>query len=448
MPDAIEYPVAHRNEPLRQELQLSSLGLAIILVGQPIAWSVRGIAGGGDNPVYPAVAVIFGLMLVARPAILRAARLYVPAPLLAVFVLLWLLPLGAMSLVAPVDVGVDGAYAVFLAGLAVAVAMTPIESFRQLPLMVTIVGGISSILPLGNLLLNGPGESFLRLTLSGSNNTAIAGTVGGVTMMAALLVVQSTRRGGIAVGLLCTVAFVAGAACVALSNTRSVMLMLAICLPLIVVVLAPRLRRAGLQAAEGGAGRRQRLLFWAVLAGSLITAPVAATAVLGTKAITSVVSLFTERLNGAFGVFESGGVRSVDLSSQLRVGVLDYTWRRLDFLGHGISEQIRSGFGYYPHLTFLQAFYDFGLAGGMLYLVLALLLPLALIWLRLRNAPLDFAAAFAICLFLYELGDQFSHGTPYGWSGLLPALLVYVIMGRVFMGAAMRHGAPVPSGRI
>ncbi len=415
--------------PAPTEGRIAALGLAIILVGQPVAWSVRGFVGDGVNPLYPIAAVLFGLLLLVRRSWFHDPRLYVSAPLAVAMILLWLLPVAALSLVAPVEVGNDGAYALFLAAVALAVAMTPLAALRDLPETMTLVGGISSVLPLVNLLFGHAAAKFVRLTLAGSDNQAITGSVGGATMIAALLVVLTNRRPGIAVGLATSLAFVAGLGCVVLSNTRSVMLMLLICLPLIVLVVVPRMR-AGASAGLPRAGGGQRAAFWTVLGLALVAAPAGAAAVFSRTAIETIGKLFTDRILGAFAAFDDKRFQVLDESSQIRVHILDYTIRRLDLLGHGISEQIRSGFGYYPHLTYLQAFYDFGVFGGLLYLQLGLVLPFALIYRRLRSGPLDPAAAFVMLYFIYGLGDQFSHSTPYSWSGLIPAVLVFAVVAR------------------
>ena len=406
----------------------SSLGLATVLAGQPIAWTVRGIVGGGKNPVYPIVAILLGFALLVRVDWFRRPVFY-PAPrLVGAIVLLWLVPLAALSLLAPADIGLDGAYAVFLAGLAFGIALTPIAALRRLPEAMTIVGGTSSILALGTLVFGHVAENFVRLTVAGTDNQAIAGIIGGITMITALLVVRTSARPGFIVGLATGIAFVAGLAAVALSNTRSVMVLLALCLPLVWFVFAPRRRQALPRGSAGRAGDRQQAVFVSLVALALIAAPTAAAALFKRQALAAVVKLFTVRLASTFSAADTTHFKATDSSEQIRAHIFEYTIRRLDLVGHGMSEQIRSGFGYYPHLAYLQAFYDFGILGGLLYLALALVVPTMIIVDYLRGARRDPAATFAILYFIYGQGDQLGHTTPYGWTGLVGIVLVYVLV--------------------
>ena len=104
-------------------------------------------------------------------------------------------------------------------------------------------------------------------------------------------------------------------------------------------------------------------------------------------------------------------------------------------LGKGISAQIRANkdgveLAVYPHFTYLQAVYDLGIVGGLLFALLHLVVPLWLIWRRLKIGSLDWASAFAILFYAFAHIDHLTHGTPYAWFTTMPIALLFVILPR------------------
>ena len=69
------------------------------------------------------------------------------------------------------------------------------------------------------------------------------------------------------------------------------------------------------------------------------------------------------------------------------------------------------GVGVYPHFTYLQAFYDFGFPGALLFTLTNLVLPLWLIFRRWRSGRLDPATTFIIALYLFSHIEHLTHGT-------------------------------------
>jgi hypothetical protein len=95
-----------------------------------------------------------------------------------------------------------------------------------------------------------------------------------------------------------------------------------------------------------------------------------------------------------------------------------------------MAQSLAQGPGMYPHLSYLQAFYDLGYIGGLGFLIVALLLPCALITLRLGKRPISNTDALIVLLFIFSQAESVLHATPYSWTTLLPALLVYSLFSR------------------
>jgi len=411
---------------------LTSLGLALILAGQPIAWWARGTFFDSESAIFPAAAVLIGFGFLVRLRPFAGAQLQVPPWLIGVYALGYLVPIGLLSLVDPVELGDDAAYAFFTALVVFAVAITPLRALQQLAPALTLVGGISSTLPLVELATGDLVETFTRFALKGNNNPLVLGMVGGATVIAALLTLHTSRRRSALIGLGCGAATAAGAAAIVLSNTRSVVLSLIITIPVFYALILPRIARPS-GSLDGR--KRQLFAFLASLAVSAVAAPSAAVVLLGPELLTDMSTAAVERATGAVAAVTEPGGGQVDRSTQGRIDIFERSLAGLTATGHGINAQIRAqgdvvGEGIYPHFTYLQAFYDFGIAGAIWFALLHLVLPLLLIARRYFAAPLDPATAFIILYYLYSHIDHLTHATPYSWLALMPVALVYALVPR------------------
>jgi hypothetical protein len=417
---------------------LTSFGLALILVGQPIAWFVRGQLTDGESPVFPAAIVLIGFLMVLGNRPFRNPRLQVDPAILAIFVLLVLLPIVALAMVAPVELLTDWTYSLFTIAVLAALAITPLSSLRHLPLAVALVGGVSSALPIYELATSSALENFVRLTLRGNNNTLVVGTVGGMTMLSATWAIVTGGARSLATGFLCAVAFVAGLAGVALSNTRSVMIALLYSLPILLLVLRP-LARGTFQPVPPSVARAQRFVFLVATGLAALSAPAVLSSVVDTETLESVLEAFADRIAGAFSALSGDEFGSVDRSSAERIELIASTMNGLTFWGEGINSQLleqgnRRDRGVYPHLTYLQAFYDLGLPGAIIFTLTNLAIPLALISRRLLDSRIDPAIGLFIIYYLFSHMDQLTHGTPYFWYITLPVGLVYAMVPRPLPG--------------
>lgn len=407
-------------------LWFPALGLALVIAGQPVAWWARGTFTQGESAVFPAAAVLLGLLLMIGLRPVREWRLHADPGFVFAYACLWLLPVAALSLVDLAELGDDSAYAFFLFLVALALALTPLAALDRLPRMVAVIGGAASLLTLAGVVSGDAFESG-RLALVGNQNQIIGGMVGAAAMIGAVLDLLHGRR-RLREGLVAAVIFGAGFACVLLSNTRSILLALIYTLPLCLWLHARRRPR-------NARARRGLFAFSGLIAAAIVAAPAAAFALIPPEALDAALELAGKRFRGAFQLFEDTPLRAVDASSQMRIDVFERTFSGLNLLGHGISAQVRAqgdivGVAVYPHFSYLQAFYDLGALGGAVFFVLHAAVPVALIVGRLRGSALKPAESFAIAFYLFSHMDHFTHTTPYSWLGLLPVVVLYAVLAR------------------
>jgi hypothetical protein len=93
-----------------------------------------------------------------------------------------------------------------------------------------------------------------------------------------------------------------------------------------------------------------------------------------------------------------------------------------------MHQWLTQGAGIFTHMAYLQAFYDLGVFGGIVFLFVTFLLPATLIVIRAAKAPLAARDIFVILLFLYMQSEALTHGAPYGWMPMTAMLLVYLLL--------------------
>lgn len=412
-----------------------AMGLALIICGQPIGWSIRGqLLPGSENPIFPAGVILLGLALMANPAWIVRRDLQCSPAMLAIPMFGLFVPYAALAALAPAPIVLTTmAYAIVLVVLTLVVAMTPSERLAALPAAVLLVGTISSVLPLIELAAGGPAKGFFRLTVSGNENPLIIGNIGGITVLAGMVVGLGPAGGSAKVGLAAGLGTAIGLLAMLLSNTRSAALMIVVCALVFLTLVRPRLARPAARARSP-----RTLAYVAVLAASVAAAPTIAIALLGPELFWDLAKVGLLRFAGALALV-APDAGSVDLSTSIRTQLLREVWDNMTIGGEGyMAQALRSGDpALYPHLSYIQAFYDLGLVGGLSFLLIILVLPAALAVAALWHGRLSPTNAFVLLLLLFSQGDHLSHGTPYSWTSSIPALLMYTLVAR---GVPRRDG--------
>lgn len=420
----LKSPIAVAPRPISESRWPASLGLALIVAGQTLGWVIRGQTGGGKSILFPVGIILVGFTLLLHSSMLVRLRLYAPPLATATALLLLLVPVAALLLVDPDGLGPFLIYQIFVIGVIAAVTFNATVCFDRFTEALTLVAGASSLAPLLELAIGGVARGFARLAISGNDNTIIVGWTGGVAMLAAMVSAFSRRAGSTIWGAICGGVWLVGLAAALLSGTRSVLGMVLLLTPIYFLILRPPRDAAHSVDAKPSA-------FWLVVIAGAIAAPTAAIAVLGVDTLTDISGRSFSRLLGALALFEGPGGK-VDESTAIRGQLAAESWATMSVWGKGVMAlpYAHGNLLDYQHNAYLQAFYDLGLFGGGLYVILTLLVPLSLIGARLAKGALSATNQIAILLFVFVQGDMLAHSTPYNWTPLLVVGLIYVLVAR------------------
>ena len=403
------------------------MGLAVLLLGQPLGWAIRGAQGGGESPIYPILALVVGLGLMVRSHWLYEPKIHIDPVLLLLPVCLMLLPFLMMSVVDFHENAQLGLYPGFLAVMALFIALTPPERLDSLPRALMVIGLLSSLDPFVGLLVGGAIDPAIqassRLQLAGNSNVLLTGTVGSITMISAVLVGDEDKGTSPLIGIVAALAFTVGLGALVMSDKRSDEIIIFVVAALYLVL---RFRRAPVPARPKSGS--QRLVFASVLIGAVAALPAVATIFFSKFALLAFQASSANRHNGFLNSL-SGGSYVADASTASRYTTIEFAYKHLDFLGHGMmSQALTQGNGIYTHLAYLQGFYDLGILGGFLFLLIAALIPMTLAFIRAFRGALKQKDVLAILLIVYVQADEMSHGAPYSWMQLVPAVLCYTLL--------------------
>lgn len=111
---------------------------------------------------------------------------------------------------------------------------------------------------------------------------------------------------------------------------------------------------------------------------------------------------------------------SQDMSSQMRVNLIDYAMRNLSDLGHGYR-------ALWIDNPVLQSFYDGGILGFSVFVLITLVIPICLISRSLFYKSKHPVYIFSSCLYVYYIPYLFLHGHPYSYAIWTNVIFFYSI---------------------
>lgn len=415
-----------------ERMNRASLGLGIVLSGLLVAWVARAVSGAGDSKIPAMLTFCIGLAFLGSWSNLSKGRLY--GNWRTMIPVLFLAPVCALSLFAAGTPDTVWAELLVVLSILFAIHTRPLHSFGPLPTSLVIVGSVGMVVTLVyawagmDSLFAGTAEISARLFAGDSKNPNYVSFVAGLVILATSFILWRDQP-----RLTLPVVFVSSAMILALvvvivAGTRSTFLGLFACLALALIghirhrVHFPRRSIRHLSSRE----------MWGKMFALLI----------GIAAIVLIPSQLRDYVAGAGGglltTLETGfrayilGEASGEVSAEIRRVLLEQALAHVNVVGHGYK-------ALYVDFPILQAFFDLGLVGGLLFLAVAVLIPsISAFWLiAIRNRPAP--VRFAGYVYIFFLPNLFLHGEPYDFLIWLPIVTFYALALRSVPVGFMEH---------
>lgn len=399
--------VASRSE---SRLNRHSLGLALLVAGQPLAWTARDLLGFTNSFLFSAGMIAVALLMLTDLGVLFQAKLYATKLSIAP-PLLWLtgtvvLAVGAAKFTDRVREP--------LYQLAIVAALVAIHSVRPSKLAsfckaLFLVSFITTTIPLlqfltGRLTLNG------RLAAGDSNSPNQLAFVAGFLLISSLIWAwcsPHTLRNVLAT----TVAILTAIATAVLSNTRSVFIGVAICL----LYKFAQLFINGLKR-RSNVNISSRLSTYGAIAILSVTVVITYTR---SRSLNAYLDDVTTHLKlGYLGYVE--GVSGVESSAETRRRLMFYELANLNWTGHGYRSL-------YIDCPALQSFGDGGIILGVLFLVITICIPVTIVAKKLLSdhSPAPPLEQLMTYFYLISVPNLFLHGEPYDFTTWFYLVAVY-----------------------
>lgn len=409
-----------------------NIGLAIVLSGLPVVWVIRPYLGWVGSQGVSIVVMLIAIALIISWDLLFAFKIKIYSSYqLALLPTIFVVPVAMIGFLANVH-GDDGPYyLLYSIVLLYAILSQKVSVYQTLPKVVAGISLLSAILTLlqvyfGDIGLTekGIGEESARLYSGDSNNPNYIAFVAGYGLIGLFL-------SGYRVMMFSYFLRVIGPASI-----------------LIVVILMSMTRSAIFGILFVGLvglffNHKNQFSYYLLTPSRILRMGFAFSAILAISYL--LYQAFIENnsfgdFSSLFGTIEEGlkeGIKGfffgqdvTDQSTIDRIMLRNKAMDGLTLLGNGYSSMFIDN-------PLLQAFYDLGLFGGILFASVALIIPIVRAFNLFRvgwgNSP---ASQFATYVYLFSLPNLLLHGRPYDFTLWIPIVLFY---GLCFRSQSLAH---------
>jgi len=389
------------------------LGFSLIIAGLPIAWVLREMLHVSSGNVFSYFFMTIGVVLFIRWFSILKLRLYGPATSLLLPGIFLGLSLLLSTLSGSID---DWMYLIFLLVVLFSFYTIPLADLKFLPHAMMVVSFMASVLTLSQVFTGNVDLIGQRLFAGDSNSPNQLAFVGGITLVTGIFLLNKYKGFKLIAFILINFSIFMGLAIVLLSGTRSVVLGLGLCASgyIFLKIFADKDMRLNKSTLMKVVRLSLGLMIIFLLILFLIPG--------------DVLSKYT---GGFFDYFQRGfeayfyGIMGEE-SADIRHSLLLYAYSHLTFWGEGFKSL-------YVDFPLLQAFYDLGLLGGLLFLGVTVIVPVLVSGMILLSKNMNTSATYGALIYFLFLPNLFLHGQPYDYPIWLPIILFYGLTMRFSM---------------
>lgn len=407
---------------------LASMGLALIIGGQPLGWIARGQLAIGPDVMYPILPIAFGIGLMLLVFMIHRADINLNQFPMLFLIGFYLIFITTISLSNINILYLEFFYTSFLIFCLFVIIQIEIIYFYRTSMWVFLFSSLASLLVLYEFFSADNLLEFSRLGFKGNSNPLQVAATAGTAVFTGLILILTKQNRPIFLSY-AIMSITVGIVVLALANTRGVFIGLLAAIGFLIFYQRHIVYNKVIKF-------RKTLIFILIsVLASIYLFWVYVNNKFGSDFVSGVLSIWGERFIGGFSLIaESDYFSTTDDSTQARIYIIDETLRDVNFLGNGMHHKLIETGGAevavsWAHIAPLQALADFGVVGLLYYLLVIICIPVILIAIRMRQG-LSNLDLFIVCLFIYKFPIHFLNGTPYFWQLLLPSILVYAFFTR------------------
>jgi hypothetical protein len=414
------------------------LGLALVLVGAPVAWIMRDVLHGGRSPIFSFLILVAGILFMANYTQLRRGRLYASLPeagiVLAPFMIIIILA------IVPMPFGLGGptdTRQLIETGTLIAITLAafsqPLARFRHAHRVTAVFGclvvcgslyyAIASAGSLGSFLLQGRFGGFGELNNGDSSAPITIGRIALTVIAAAWIWYRERPRSGNLPAVFFVAAVITAVPMFLLASSRTTMLGAG--LTIFMALLAHAMRKRPsipvIRRRRAFTLTRTRLAILLLATGAFA----ASASFIYEKFLPLIFNGMGFLLSGGLSLLSgsSGGGLAIDASAATRRAFYAQYFDTFNLVGHGYK-------AIFVDNPVAEAFYDLGLVGGFSYVIVVLVLPtkICLNLILRRNNPA--IVNFSLVMYGMQLPMLFLSTTTYTLNNWVFIVVFYVIAGR------------------
>ncbi len=430
-------------------IQRHSYGIAFIFSGLPTVWIIRALAGAPESQMFSIIFMIISICLVVYPPNLSKSIAEVLFPPLTdsyikLAPLLFLIPvlIAAIWISRPNDFG--PIYILFTIAFLIAINTVPYERLVFLPQAFLLIGGLGCFIVMIYTVANGVDLDGQRLGAGGTNSPGQVSFMGGTAMLTAFFMIgNASKIIGSKFKMYAYTSILVGTAVVILAVSRSTLISLFLCLVLGLFnnfyfqIIKKNKKtnflsnnQANKKAPNNGLPIKMFVLAIIILIIIFYSDSILEFIAPVTKTFNIYQKRFLDYLQG--GVASYFGGKSKEASATGRRELLAYALANMNDIGHGYK-------ALWVDFPIIQAFYDLGLLGGIMFFVVTFIIPYALIINSIILQELDMIKSIVIYLYVFDSPGLFLHGQPYDFYIWLRIILLYAVMSKSFLFARNHH---------
>jgi hypothetical protein len=408
-----------------------SYGVSLALVGLPIVWVIRDLVSSSNAQEYSFIFMAMSIaLLIYLPNITNiiSALFLLPFSIIDGFVaglpFAFLIPALFASISTNIDGDLGAIYLGFVIVFLLAINTVPYEQFKYLPEAFLVTTALGCLLIIYQIAFSSNELLGQRLTVGQTNSPGPISIIGATAIISGFSVLPQFKN-KLLFRWLIYATIIIGSIVTILAVKRGTIIGITLC---IIILLSVTFLKSylSLSLRQKEKAKKKSVIKIALEIALVITIIILLVNIFPDyfAPIIKIINLYISRIItyfqlGSESFFYNSGVEQ---SAAYRRKAVEYAFANMNEIGHGYKSL-------WIDVPVLQAFYDGGILGGSVYLIVAFLVPTVYaLRILFRYKETDRVKMFCSYIYFLSLPSLFSSGQPYDFFMWLRIILLYSVL--------------------